>query len=193
MEAPFYGGHRQAQELCDGRHGHGLEIIEDHYGLDVVLKLRHGVAHRPVRFVSLDVLARVAPQAGSLIQNELVELRGPGLFPARRFLPAADGPSTRDGIQPWRHAFRVIELRQRLECQQPCVLCHVLRGFRAHDLPGDRQDRASISPDQLVEGRQLSQGRRDGQLAVGTVDPDRCAHPQTVSVPVGSRVPCPPF
>lgn len=167
MQPPLHGGEGQPQEVGHARDGHILEVAQQQHHLELFRKLGQRVPDLRAPRVPLDVLFRIPDQVRRVLQDKAVDLRVPGLFAGGAVLPLPEGAVPRDRRQPRPEPLRIVELRQRLECQQERLLCQVVRLVRAQDLPRDGQHRRPEAPHQLVERAELPQSGGNGQVAVG--------------------------
>lgn len=91
-------------------------------------------------------------------------------FRRRAAVLTADDPAgamPRDGAQPACKLRRMLQLRQRLEGQQKCLLRDIFRRWTGtQHLFRDQRDGDTETPNQLIERLQIAQQREDDQLFV---------------------------
>jgi len=121
-------------------------------------QFRERGAHRVALQLAAERLRRVDHQLAAVREQQPVQLgrlRRLGAPVASRHPPRA---VARNRAEPAGELRRVLQLRQRLEGQQECLLRHVARRFpRAERLLRDDEHRAAEAPHQFVERLQVAE------------------------------------
>lgn len=182
MQTPLHGIRRQREKRGDLRDRPLLEVVEAQHGLKRSRQLRDGPAQALLRVAAFQRLGRMDSQFPAMRQQQRVQFRR--LCGAAAALLQGDAPGAMagNGMEPAGEFRRMLQLGQRLERQQKCLLRHVFRrAARSQNRFGNQRHAAAEPPHQRVEGVQVAQQRQHNQLFRQNLRIGFCRHSAFIS------------